>query len=104
VRFDEGRSAMRFVMLLNLTSKGSQHVEDAGASLRQAAEDIIKEAGGEVAAWSMTMGRFDAYIDGTCPDASLTGFVAWFAEQGYFKTETLIGRENQVTFAPMQHR
>lgn len=95
---------MRFVMLLKLTSKGSQHVEDAGASLRQAAEDIIGEAGGQVAAWSMTMGRFDAYIDGTCADDSLSGFVAWFAEQGYFRTETLIGQEAHVTFVPMQHR
>jgi uncharacterized protein with GYD domain len=78
-----------YVTLLSFTQQGIQNIKDGPARLDKA-KAAIKAAGGEMKAFYLTMGRYDAVTIGEAPsdEAYATTLLA-LASAGAIRTETL---------------
>ena len=78
-----------YVTLLSFTQQGIQNIKDGPARLDKA-KAAIKAAGGEMKAFYLTMGRYDAVTISEAPsdEAYATTLLA-LASAGAVRTETL---------------
>ncbi len=97
------KTGVSFLMLLTLTTQGRNQGENAAQNLTPA-QTMLEELGGRAKQVVMVYGQYDAYIAGVCPDQdTLTSFVAYMNEQGFFATQTMIGVKPEM-FVPSKHR
>lgn len=96
------KTGVPFLMLLTLTTQGRNQGENAAQNLTPA-RAMLEELGGRASQVAMVYGQYDAFIAGVCPNQdTLTSFVAYINEQGYFSTQTMIGVKPE-TFVPSKH-
>ncbi len=78
-----------YITLINYTQKGIEDIKH-GPDRLEAARKRARERGGDLKAFYMTMGRFDAVVIIEAPndEAAITGLLQG-AAQGYVRTETL---------------
>jgi uncharacterized protein with GYD domain len=78
-----------YITLLSFTQQGVEKIKDGPARLERA-KAAIKAAGGEMKAFYLTMGRFDAVAisEGPSDEAYATTMLA-LAAAGAVRTETL---------------
>jgi uncharacterized protein with GYD domain len=78
-----------YITLLSFTQKGVENIKESPARLDRA-KAAIKAAGGEMKAWYLTLGRFDALTISEAPsdEAYATTLLA-IAAAGAVRTETI---------------
>jgi uncharacterized protein with GYD domain len=78
-----------YVVLINFTQQGVANIKEGPARL-DAAREAYKAIGGELQAFYLTMGRFDAISIGTVPDDKAGARMALaIGAQGNIRTESL---------------
>ncbi len=78
-----------YVVLLRFTQQGMTTIKDSPKRL-DAVKAAAKAAGGEIKAYYLTMGRFDAVVVAEAPDdATFAKLILAVAAQGNVQTETL---------------
>jgi uncharacterized protein with GYD domain len=78
-----------YITLLKYTQKGIENIKE-GPSRVDAAKKAIKAAGGEMKAFYLTMGSYDALSIGEAPDdATYAKTILSIASKGAIQTETL---------------
>lgn len=78
-----------YIALLNFTQQGVANIKEAPARL-DAAKEAYKAVGGEIHAFYLTMGRFDAVVIGSVPDDKTAARLALaIGAQGNIRTESL---------------
>jgi uncharacterized protein with GYD domain len=78
-----------YITLLHWTEQGIQNVKESPARLDQARE-AIKSAGGELHAFYLTMGQYDAVAISEVPsDEGYAGILLAIGSAGAVRTETL---------------
>jgi uncharacterized protein with GYD domain len=78
-----------YITLLKYTQKGIENIKE-GPSRLDAAKKAIKAAGGEMKAYYLTMGPYDAVSIGESPDdATYAKTILSIASKGAIQTETL---------------
>ena len=78
-----------FIALLRYTQQGIADVKNGPARL-DAAKDAYRRAGGELKAFYMTMGRYDAVAIAELPDDAAAARLALsIGAQGNIRTETM---------------
>jgi uncharacterized protein with GYD domain len=78
-----------FIVLGKYTQQGMTRIKDAPARI-DAARKAIKDAGGKMVAWYMTMGRYDYLVIVEAPSAKAAAAVLLATgAQGNISTETL---------------
>ncbi|HLJ59518.1 MAG TPA: GYD domain-containing protein [bacterium] len=78
-----------YVMLVNFTQKGIEDIKH-GPDRLTAAKERVRKSGGEIKAFYLTMGQYDAIIimEGPNDETVATGILQ-AASQGYIRTRTL---------------
>ena len=77
-----------YIVLINFTEQGMKNIKD-GPSRVEAAKAAYKAIGGELKAFYLTLGRYDAIVIGEVPDAKAgAGLALAIAQQGNIRTET----------------
>ena len=88
---NQSPDSVPFLILLTLTDTGRNAGESAASSLSDAARGHFATLNGKDFELKMTFGQYDAYITGSLDSLeSITSYVAWLNEQGYFATQTLV--------------
>lgn len=78
-----------YVMLANWTEPGMKAVKDSAKRL-DAAKKMLKEMGGEMRAFFLTMGEFDMVVIYEAPDDAVSArFIMQLGQLGYVRTRTL---------------
>ena len=78
-----------YVTLVNYTQKGIENMKESPNRL-EAAKELFKSMGGELKAFYLAMGRFDAVVIGEFPDdESATKVALTIASVGAIRTETM---------------
>ena len=78
-----------YISLVKFTQQGMASIEDSPNRL-DAAKDMLKEMGGEIKAFYLTLGRYDAIAIIEAPDdESITKFTLRSASLGNVSTEAL---------------
>ncbi len=78
-----------YITLIKYTQKGIENIKE-GPSRVDAAKKAIKAAGGEMKAFYLTMGSYDALSIGEAPDdAAYAKMILAIASKGNIQTETL---------------
>ncbi len=78
-----------YITLLHWTQKGIENVRESPTRLKKAKE-AIKAAGGEMTAFYMTMGQYDAVTISEAPnDETYAKIILGLAAHGAIQTETL---------------
>lgn len=78
-----------YITLIRYTQQGIQNMKDSPERLEKAKE-IIKAAGGELKAFYLTMGQYDAVAIGEAPsDEEYATTMLTIASHGAISTETL---------------
>ena len=78
-----------FITLVNYTQQGVENMKDSPARL-DAAKQAFAAMGGELQAFYLVMGRFDAVVIGEAPDDETAALLALaIGGQGAVRTETL---------------
>ncbi|MBI4501431.1 MAG: GYD domain-containing protein [Gemmatimonadetes bacterium] len=79
-----------YISLINYTQQGLAKIKDSPARL-EAAKEAYRKAGGELKAFYLTMGRYDAVAIVELPDATAGVRLALaLGSQGNIRTETLM--------------
>ena len=87
--FGEGSHMPHFVTMIRYTQQGIAKIKDSPARL-DAAKKAAQKAGGQVHAWYLTMGRYDAVLISEFPtDDAGAKFVLSVGALGNVATETL---------------
>jgi uncharacterized protein with GYD domain len=78
-----------YVTLLRFTAKGAEQIKGGPGRLEDA-KKRAKQRGGEIKAFFLTMGRYDAVavIEAPNDEAAITGSIG-AAQLGYVRTETM---------------
>ncbi len=77
-----------YVTLIKYTQKGVENMKESPKRL-DAAKELIKSMGGEIKAYYLAMGRYDAVIIAQGPDdETATKFAITIASAGAIRTET----------------
>ena len=78
-----------YITLLHFTEQGITDIKQSPARI-DAARQAIQAAGGELKAWYLTMGQYDAVAIAEAPDAEAVAKIALATgAQGNVRTETL---------------
>jgi len=78
-----------YITLLKFTQKGIENIKE-GPSRLDAAKKVIKAAGGEMKAFYLTMGSYDAVCISEAPDdAAYSKAILTIASKGAIQSETL---------------
>jgi len=78
-----------YITLLRFTQQGVENIKESPARLDRAKE-AIKAAGGEMKAYYLTLGQYDAIVIGEAPsDEAYTSMLLATAATGTIRTETL---------------
>ena len=78
-----------YISLINYTQRGIEEIKDAPNRL-QAAKEAVRAAGGELKAFYLTMGRFDAIaISEAHNDEVYAGISLAIGARGRIRTESL---------------
>ena len=78
-----------YITLINFTEEGVKNMKQSPARL-EAAKKAFAAAGGELKAFYLTLGRFDAVVIAEGPDAEKAATLALsIGAQGAVRTETL---------------
>lgn len=78
-----------YVVLINFTEKGVANIKEGPARL-EAAKAAYKSVGGELKAFYLTLGRYDAIVIGDVPDAETGARLALaIGQQGNIRTESV---------------
>jgi uncharacterized protein with GYD domain len=78
-----------YITLIRYTEKGVQNMKESPTRL-EAAKQSVRAMGGELKAFYLTMGRYDAIVLSEAPDdETATRFALATAARGYVRTETL---------------
>jgi uncharacterized protein with GYD domain len=78
-----------YITLIKWTSKGIEHIKESPARLDKV-KAAVKAAGGEVKAFYMTMGQYDAVLIGEGPtDEAYAKIMLATASSGNVSTQTL---------------
>jgi uncharacterized protein with GYD domain len=78
-----------YIGLIQFTQKGIENMKDSAARLDQA-KAAVKAAGGEIKAFYLTMGHYDAVVISEAPNAEAYAKVMLaIAQGGAVRTETL---------------
>ena len=78
-----------YISLINYTQRGIEEIKDAPNRL-QAAKEAVRAAGGELKAFYLTMGRFDAIAISEAPnDEVYAGISLAIGARGRIRTESL---------------
>lgn len=78
-----------YITLLNFTQEGIANMKESPARLDRAKE-AVKAAGGELKAFYLTMGQYDAVVFSEAPsDEAYTATILAIAAAGAVRTETL---------------
>lgn len=78
-----------YITLLRYTQQGIEKIKESPARLDKAKE-AIKAAGGELKAFYLTMGQYDAVVISEAPnDEAYTTTILAIASAGAVRTETL---------------
>ena len=78
-----------YITLMSYTQEGIEHVKDGPARL-DAAKAAAKAGGGEIKAFYLVMGRYDAVIISEAPsDEAFAATTLAIAATGAIRTETL---------------
>jgi len=79
----------KYVMLFNLTDQGIKSVKESPQRVRRAM-DAIKQQGGRLVDFSLTLGQYDMVATFEAPDnATMARFVLTLGSQGNVRTTTL---------------
>jgi uncharacterized protein with GYD domain len=77
-----------YLTLLRYTDQGIRNIKESPARL-EAAKKVFQAAGGELKAFYLTLGRYDAFCIGECPnDEVATKIVLTLGSLGNVRTET----------------
>jgi uncharacterized protein with GYD domain len=78
-----------YITLLSYTQQGVANIKE-GPSRLDRAKEAVKAAGGEIKAFYLTMGRYDAVVISEAPsDEAYATTILAIAAQGAVRTETL---------------
>ncbi len=78
-----------YITLLTYTQQGAEKIKDSPARL-DAAKQGVRQMGGELKAFYLTMGQYDAVVVFELPDdEAATRFALATAARGSVRTETL---------------
>jgi uncharacterized protein with GYD domain len=78
-----------YISLLRYTERGAQNIKDSPARL-EAAKQLFRARGGELKAWYLTFGQYDAVVISEGPDdETAAGLALAISSQGNIRTETL---------------
>lgn len=78
-----------YISLIRFTQKGVEDIKN-GPSRLDAAKQRARAAGGEIKAFYLTLGQYDAVVISEAPnDETATSRLLQGASQGYIRTETL---------------
>ncbi len=78
-----------YITLIKFTEKGVADIKH-GPDRLATAKQRARERGGELKAFYLTMGRYDAVVISEAPnDQTVVGGLLQGASQGYIRTETL---------------
>jgi uncharacterized protein with GYD domain len=84
-----GNTMPTYISLIRYTQQGAQNMKESPARLDKAKE-AAKAAGGELKAFYLTMGQYDAVVIGEAPnDEAYTTTMMSIAAAGAVRTETL---------------
>ena len=78
-----------YITLLHYTQQGIEKMKDSPARL-EAAKQSVRQMGGEIKAFYLVMGQYDAVVVSELPDdEAATKFAIATAARGFVRTETL---------------
>ncbi len=78
-----------YITLLRYTQQGIEKMKDSPTRL-EAAKQSVRQMGGEIKAFYLVMGQYDAVVVSELPDdETATRFAIGTAARGYIRTETL---------------
>jgi uncharacterized protein with GYD domain len=78
-----------YITLLRYTQQGVEKIKDSPTRL-EAAKHSVRQMGGEIKAFYLVMGQYDAVVVSELPDdEAATRFALATAARGYVRTETL---------------
>lgn len=78
-----------YISLVSYTSEGARNMKDSPERLEQARE-AMREAGGELKDFYLTLGHYDAVVVGEAPDdATYARVIIRIVGQGAVQVETL---------------
>ncbi len=78
-----------YVTLVRYTEQGIRNIKDGPARI-DAAKKAYQSAGGEVKAWYLAMGRYDAVMIADCPnDEAVAKLALSLGSLGNVRTETM---------------
>ena len=78
-----------YIMLLNYTQQGMEKIKESPSRL-DAAKQAAQRLGGELKAYYLTMGQYDAVVIAEAPnDEVVARFLLSIGAQGNVRTETL---------------
>jgi uncharacterized protein with GYD domain len=78
-----------YIGLLHFTQQGIEKIKE-GPSRLDAAKAAVKAAGGEIKAYYLTMGQYDAVVISEAPDdEAYSKTILSIGEKGAVRTETL---------------
>jgi uncharacterized protein with GYD domain len=78
-----------YITLIRYTQQGVEKIKDSPTRL-EAAKQSVRAMGGELKAFFLVMGRYDAVVISEAPDdETATRFALATAARGFVRTETL---------------
>jgi uncharacterized protein with GYD domain len=78
-----------YITLIRYTQKGVENMKESPTRL-EAAKQSVRAMGGQLKAFYLTMGRYDAVVVSEAPDdETATRFAIATGARGYVRTETL---------------
>jgi uncharacterized protein with GYD domain len=78
-----------YITLLRYTQQGLEKIKDSPTRL-EAAKQSVRAMGGEIKAFYLVMGQYDAVVIAEAPDdETATRFALATGARGYVRTETL---------------
>ncbi|RBI63103.1 GYD family protein [halophilic archaeon] len=78
-----------YIQLVNFTEEGTENIEE-GPERLDAAKEVMRSFGGEMEAFYLTMGRYDAVVVSEFPDdESIAQGTLTYLQEGTVETETL---------------
>ncbi len=78
-----------YITLLRYTQQGAERMKESPTRL-EAAKQSVRAMGGELKAFYLVMGRYDAVVISEAPDdETATKFALATAARGFVRTETL---------------
>jgi uncharacterized protein with GYD domain len=78
-----------YITLIRYTQKGAENMKESPTRL-EAAKQSVRAMGGQLKAFYLTMGRYDAVVVSEAPDdETATRFALATGARGFVRTETL---------------